>query len=161
EILKKEFSGSCIDRVEQFERRALAWKLEEELFTLTELRPFEWNPLWYDTQLEIDFLFERDFAPLDVRVRSAMMRMRGIGAALAIARQNLLTHLDRTILEISLTVFEGRLEQYDKLLERYCSSLKGTTLYQEFEEVVMDAHMALSNFIAAVKHVVLPIAKYD
>src|SRR5437870_10940411 len=49
EILKKEFSGSCIDRVEQFERRALAWKLEEELFTLTELRPFEWNPLWYDT----------------------------------------------------------------------------------------------------------------
>lgn len=67
----------------------LKLNLERVVFEDTELREFEWNPLYYNMGNAIYALVARDFAPLDERLRSLKSRLEGIPAVVAAARANL------------------------------------------------------------------------
>src|SRR5688500_4374770 len=71
DILHKEFDRVSMDPTSSFERSALSWKIDEELFRYNSLREFEWNPMYYNQQVSVNHLFERDYSPLESRSRSA------------------------------------------------------------------------------------------
>jgi uncharacterized protein (DUF885 family) len=69
----------------------LRLELEAMLFTLTEERPYDWNPLAYNDSLanSIYAFVARDFAPADVRLRAAARRLEAIPRVLEQIRANL------------------------------------------------------------------------
>src|SRR5207249_7412293 len=111
------------DELTRFEHRALRWKLRDEIFRIKELRDYEWNPLLYGDHLELTHLLERDFAPIEQRLRSVLLRLRAYPRLLAVARQNLRSQLDRTIVETGLMALEGRLEYLEMMPAKYFGEL--------------------------------------
>ncbi len=149
------------DTLSRFECHAFDWKLRDEIFRLTELREFEWNPMVYNDQLELTHLTDRDFAPITERMRSVLSRLRSYPRVLAIARQNLSAQLDRTIVETAIEAFQGRLEFLDGLPDLTFGSIEDTALIQDLTDAIQGAKLAITSFIEAVQTVVLPHAMYD
>ena len=161
EILERDFGEESPDKTCRFECRALMWKLNDEIFRLTELRDFEWNPMVYNEQLELTHLLDREFAPISERMLAVLLRLRAYPRVLAVARQNLSTHIDRTIVETGLMALEGRLEFLDCLPTKYFSQLSNPTLVQDLSEAMQTAKLAISSFMEAIRSVVLPRSMYD
>jgi hypothetical protein len=149
------------DKLTRLEYLAITWKVNDEIFRLTEFRDFEWNPMIYNDLLELSHLLDRDFAPLQERLHSVVMRLRAYPRVLANARQNLKTRLDRTIVEVGLAALEGRLEQVDRLSRDYLTGAEPPSLLEDLSEATQSARMAIASFIQAVRDVVLPNALYD
>ncbi len=164
ETYETDFRGngrSPADDLGRFECRAIEWKLRDEIFRLTELRDFEWNPMVYNDHLELTHLTDRDFAPLSQRMRSVLARLRTYPRVLAVARQNLSARLDRTIVETAIEVFQGRLEFLDTIANRFFPSIEDSGLLEELNSAMQGAKLAVSSFIEAVQTVVLPNAMYN
>ncbi len=161
DILHKEFDRVSMDPTSSFERSSLSWKIEEELFRYNSLREFEWNPMFYNQQVSVNHLFERDYAPLDIRSRSALLRLRAIPRVLAVARQNLLNTVDKTIVETAIASFEGRLTYLDELPSAHLDNVTNPGLREMLDEAVQDAKMAIVSFIDSMRNVLLPQASYD
>jgi uncharacterized protein (DUF885 family) len=161
DILHKEFDRISMDPTSSFERSALSWKIDEELFRYNSLREFEWNPMFYNQQVSVNHLFERDYAPLDIRSRSALLRLRAIPRVLAVARQNLLNTVDKTIVETAIASFEGRISYLDELPSAHLNNVTNHGLREMLDEAVQDAKMAILSFIESMRNVLLPQASYD
>ncbi|PYK68681.1 MAG: DUF885 domain-containing protein [Verrucomicrobia bacterium] len=71
--------------------RLLKDKIDYQIFSLEELREWEWNPLVYNQSLanSIYLLVARDFAPAEQRVPNLRKRLEGIPAVIAQAKANL------------------------------------------------------------------------
>jgi hypothetical protein len=160
-VLERDFCGDTPDAQTRFECRVLEWKINDEIFRLTELKEFQWNPMVYNDQLEITHLLDRDFAPINERMRSVIARLRSYPRVLAVARQNLNTHLDRTIVETGLTALEGRGHFLDELPATYFGDITNKSLLEDLTEAIQTAKLALSSFADAVREVVLPQSLYD
>jgi hypothetical protein len=166
DVLERDYWGYSAarqpsDEIMRFECMAIHWKLKDEIFRMTELREFEWNPMVYNDQLEITHLIDRDFAPITERMRSVLLRLRAYPRVLAVSRQNLSTRLDRTIVETGLMALEGRLEYLDELPDRYFGQIEDPQLLLDLNEATQSAKLALSSFMDAVRTVVLPQSLYD
>jgi uncharacterized protein (DUF885 family) len=161
DTLERCYGKEVVDTIENFERSAIRWKLNEELFRIRELREFDWNPMFYDIALELRHLFHRDYASLEERTTAAIKRLRAMPRALAVARQNLSNALDRTILETAIASFDGRIVGFDNLPKESLKPLEGKPIYNEAIEALNEAKMALMSFISALKTVVLPESRYD
>jgi hypothetical protein len=163
-ILQRDFSGTTAtssNDQNRFECRLIEWKLRDEIFHLTELKELEWNPMAYNGQLELSHLIDRDFAPMTDRMRSVLARLRAYPRILAVARQNLASKLDRTIVETSIESLEGILQYLDVLPAKYEGKVQDGALLQDLSEAVPIARMAVSTFLEAIRTVVLPNAMYD
>src|SRR5207237_7723119 len=71
--------------------RLLKDKIDYQIFSLEELKEWEWNPLVYNQSLanSIYLLVARDFAPAEERVPNLRKRLEGIPAVIAQANANL------------------------------------------------------------------------
>jgi len=69
--------------------RILRDRLEGQIYSLTALREWEWNPMEYNPGGALYNLVARDFAPAEERVRSAIGRLNGVPAVVAAAKANL------------------------------------------------------------------------
>ena len=84
----------------------LASAVDERLFSLTELREHEWNPLLHNPAVLIDGLVARDFAPAAERLDAVVERLRKVPDALATAEQ-VLTECPRIHVETALSQLDG------------------------------------------------------
>ncbi len=159
-LLTKHFSDKA-DKTNHFECRALEWKINDEIFRLTELKDFEWNPMVYSDQLEIMHLIDRNFAPITERMRAVLARLRAYPRVLAIARQNLSAYMDRTIVETGLMALEGRLGYLERLPDLTFGEIQDAELVQDLTQAIQTAKLAISSFAQAIRTVVLPHAMYD
>ncbi|HEY3873837.1 MAG TPA: DUF885 family protein, partial [Candidatus Kapabacteria bacterium] len=157
----KSASPGTANDIARFECRMLDWKLRDEIFRLTEFREFEWNPMVYNDQLELNQLIDRDFASLPIRLRSVLARLQAYPRVLAIARQNLSLHLDRTIVETSIESLEGRLDYLSSLPKEFLGKLDDTLLEHDLMDALETARLAVQSFIEAVRTVVLPDSMYN
>jgi uncharacterized protein (DUF885 family) len=71
--------------------RLLKDKIDYQIFSLEELKEWEWNPLVYNQSLanSIYLLVARDFAPAERRIPNLRKRLEGIPAVIAQAKANL------------------------------------------------------------------------
>ncbi|WP_239470211.1 DUF885 domain-containing protein [Archangium violaceum] len=74
-----------------FDVRILENAIRAELFELEESRDWQRDPMLYTRTIAtgLSSLSEREFAPVEERVRSLMARMEGIGSVVAAAKANL------------------------------------------------------------------------
>lgn len=79
----------AFDTEERVDREILAHHLRRRVFELTELQEHAWNPLEANPGTALYLLTAREFAPHEVRMRSAAGRLAAIPAALAHARADL------------------------------------------------------------------------
>ena len=149
------------DETTNFECRVLSWKIDDEIFRLTELKDFEWSPMVYNEQLEIMHLVDRDFAPLKNRMRSVLARLEAYPRVLAVARQNLSAHLDRTIVETGIEALEGRLSYLDQLPDIIFGELNDPALQAQLTQAIQTAKLTIASFVDAVRTVVLPMSMYN
>ena len=167
-ILERDFSGASAvhvptDDLTRFECRMIEWKLRDEIFRLTELKEFEWNPMAYNNQLELSHLIDRDFAPITERMRSVLARLRAYPHSRRGAAKSLGSKLDRTIVETSIESLEGILQYLDQLPAKYEGKIEDPAL------ALAELHWKPSpargsrfpGFLEAVRTVVLPNAMYD
>lgn len=161
ELLERDFDAVSMDATSSFERRALAWKIDEELFRYNSLREFEWNPMFYNQQVSVNHLFERDYAPLEHRAQLALLRLRAIPRVLAVARQNLLPIIDKTIVETAISSMNGRITYLDELSQTKLEQLSESWLRDSMDEAIQDAKMAIVSFVDSMRNVLLPQASYD
>ena len=75
--------------VNSVDYRILHTRLESAIFRADEIREHEWNPLAYNIAGAIYELIARDFAPLEVRLRSAAGRLKHVPDVVAAAKANL------------------------------------------------------------------------
>lgn len=77
--------------------------IEESIFSVEELREYEWNPLTYNVGGSIYGLIARDFAPEEERLRNLAGRLAAVPAVLVAAKQNLVNpprvHTETAILQ--------------------------------------------------------------
>ena len=78
-----------LSKVNNVDARILKHNLEAKIFSIDELREYEWNPLVYNVGGAINDLISRDFAPLKDRLMSAKSRLEQIPNVVAAAKSNL------------------------------------------------------------------------
>ncbi len=86
EIPPERLSGGS-----RFDHRILEHAIRAQLLELEEVRSWRRNPMTYNGVISggISSLSDRDFAPLEVRMRAMISRMAGVPAVIAAAEQNL------------------------------------------------------------------------
>ena len=90
----------------QVDAQILASRLKLILFTATEIREHEWNPMAANPGRAIYLLIARDFAPLAERLRSVARRLAAVPEALAAAR-GAAGSMPRVHIETALGQFAG------------------------------------------------------
>jgi uncharacterized protein (DUF885 family) len=91
--------------------RMLMENIDEQIFTITELKEYEWNPLNYtqDVGNSIAPLIYQEFAPLDVRMHSTAGRLRRIPHYLDQAKA-LLKNPSKLNVETAINQNQGNIE---------------------------------------------------
>ena len=80
---------SKLSKVNNIDARIMKHNLEGKLFSIDEVRSYEWNPMTYNVGSALNDLISRDFAPLKTRLMNAKSRLMGIPAVVAAAKANL------------------------------------------------------------------------
>src|SRR5437762_4021091 len=88
--------------------RLLMDKIDYQIFSLEELKEWEWNPLVYNQSLanSIYLLVARDFAPAEQRIPNLRKRLEGIPTVIAQAKANL-THSPKIYTETAIEQTQG------------------------------------------------------
>lgn len=99
---------SALDFQSAIDAEALASMLGGDLQSLSELRPWQNNPMFYAglPGMAIDGLMKRDFAPVQDRLRSIMARLDQVPALYAAARANL-DNPPRELTDLALRMARG------------------------------------------------------
>lgn len=137
--------------------RILRNRLEAQIYALSVLREWEWNPMRYNPGDALYQLVARDFAPPEQRLKAAIGRLDGVPAVMAAARANLKNpprvHTETAIAQLKGTIAlisTGQLEQ----LAKSVPALEG-----EFRPAQKKAVASLQEEVEWMQKELLPNAK--
>lgn len=105
----KEFNDiSKLTGANQIDLRILRENIEDEIFSLEELKDADWNPLVYNQSLAngLYLLVARDFAPAEQRIPNLRTRMERIPKVIEQAQENL-KHSPRIYTETAIEQVQG------------------------------------------------------
>ncbi len=115
-------AGGPLSLGDEVDRQVLMRALERRLFDLEVLRAQAWDPLLANPGTAIYSLLARDFAPIEVRLRSVAGRLRAIPESLHDARAAS-AEMPRVHVETAIAQFRGTLTLLATELERALASL--------------------------------------
>src|ERR1700677_5330803 len=99
---------------ERFDREYLLAVVDRDLFW-TEKAKFPFiNPAWYIDKLDPDMYLNRNYAPLDVRMKAYIKYARGIPKMVNDIKANLQLPLPKTYVELGIAQFGGLATFYTK-----------------------------------------------
>ena len=99
---------------ERFDREYLLAVADRDLFWLEKAKfPFT-NPAWYISNIDPDMYLNRNYAPLDVRMKAYIKYARGIPKMVKDIKENLQSPLPKTYVELGIAQFGGMAEFYSK-----------------------------------------------
>jgi uncharacterized protein (DUF885 family) len=105
-VALSEVDTGDLDAAEQADHAILTSMVERNLFELTELRSYEWDPLRHNPGMFLYALISRPFAPLEQRLDSLAQRLEQIPDLLAVAR-GVLRDCPQIHLETAVKQFAG------------------------------------------------------
>jgi uncharacterized protein (DUF885 family) len=156
---------ASLTRDEQIDRRILREQLAAMRFDEETLDEASWNPLMYVYLFGAGLfsLLAREFAPVDVRLRSAAARMRALPAALDQARARLDAGgprpISRVHAEKAIERLPGIVELADTAVEEAASQETG--LRDEVRAAADGVRAAVAKFEAWLREELLPHATGD
>jgi len=131
---------------ERFDREYLLAVVDKDLFWLEKAKyPFS-NPYWYLSQIDPDMYLNRNYAPLDVRMKAYIKYARGIPKMVADIRTNLQAPLPKTFVELGIAQYGGLAEFYSKDVAPVFASVNDPALQKQLTDVNTAAAQAMSDF---------------
>src|SRR5207237_10654069 len=90
------------------------------------------NPGYYPFSLSPDIYIDREYAPLEQRLRAYTKYLKAVPSATARARENLRTPMPRTFVTLGHGIFGGMARFYEKDAPAVFASVKDARLQEEF-----------------------------
>lgn len=146
-----------LDRSVADDRELLMNSIRSQLLSLETIRMWEKNPDNYPSGVtgSIFSLMERDFAPVDTRLRAATARERLIPAVLADGKKNL-KNPPRIYTEIALDQIDGTISFFQSDVPAAFSAATDSKAKAEFTQANAAVIVALKDYAAWMKSDLLP-----
>jgi uncharacterized protein (DUF885 family) len=132
---------------ERFDREYLLAVVDKDLFWLEKAKfPFS-NPAWYTDKIDPDMYLNRNYAPLDVRMKAYIKYARGIPKMVTDIKANLQLPMPKTYLELGIAQYGGFAEFYTKNVAATFASVSDPDLQKQ----LADANAAAAQAMTALK----------
>jgi uncharacterized protein (DUF885 family) len=129
---------------ERFDRAYLLAVLDKDLFWI-EKTPFPFsNPGWYIDRIDPDVYLNRNYAPLDVRMKAYIKYARGIPRVAAAIKENLKSPLPKTYVELGIAQFGGLADFYSKNVAAIFASIADPDLQKQLTDADTAAAAAMN-----------------
>src|SRR5579859_6669657 len=137
------FDTAALDKRQRFEREYLVSHITGELFWLEVAESPSRNPGYYAGALSPDVYTDREYAPLDQRLRAFTKYLRAVPAAAERVRANLRTPMPRPFAQLGHTIFGGMAHFYEKDAPAVFAEVKDADLQRELAEATVQATAAM------------------
>ena len=108
---------------ERFDRDYLLAVVDRDLFWLEKAKFPSSNPAWYIEKIDPDMYLNRNYAPLDVRMKAYIKYARGIPKVVNDIKANLQSPMPKTYVELGIAQFGGLAEFYSKNVSPFFASV--------------------------------------
>jgi uncharacterized protein (DUF885 family) len=130
---------------ERFDREYLLAVVDRDLFWMEKAKyPFR-NPAWYIDKIDPDMYLNRNYAPLDVRMKAYIKYARGIPQMAKDIKENLQSPLPKTYVELGIAQYGGLAEHYSKNVAAIFASVSDPDLQKQLKDADMAAAAAMND----------------
>jgi len=146
----------------RLDRIVLDRRIDRELLELEDVRSWRTNPNVYVDLVSgpILALLQRDYAPINTRVRAATRRLKAVPEVLRAARLNL-QHPSRIATEVAIAQSAGVIELYRTTVPALTAACHDPTLVADLTEADTSAAQAVEEFRTFLSADLLPRADGD
>jgi uncharacterized protein (DUF885 family) len=128
---------------ERFDREYLLAVADKDLFWIEKTKfPFT-NPAWYIDKLDPDMYLNRNYAPLDVRMKAYIKYARGIPKMVNDIKANLQPPLPKSYVELGIAQFGGLATFYSKDVAPVFASVSDPDLQKQLSDADTAAAQAM------------------
>jgi uncharacterized protein (DUF885 family) len=128
---------------ERFDREYMLAVVDKDLFWLEKAKfPFS-NPGWYIDKIDPDMYLNRNYAPLDVRMKAYIKYARGIPKMANDIKANLQSPLPKTYVELGIAQYGGLAEFYAKNVTPVFASVSDPDLQKQLSDADTAAAQAM------------------
>jgi uncharacterized protein (DUF885 family) len=156
-----KFDPTKLSQRQSIDLRILRAAVKKELFQMQEMSAFERNPMIYAGAADLNVYVQRNFAPLEDRVRSLVAIESQIPNILIAARTNLKEALPKPYVELAIQIARGSADFLKKDLPAAIGGLKDEQLRAAFLKSNRRAATALADYAAWLEREKLPKASLD
>ena len=156
-----KFDPSKLSSRQSFDLKILQTAIKKELFQIQDMSVFERNPMVYARAADVNVYVQRNFAPLEDRVRSLTAIESQVPNILIAARTNLNDVLPKPYVELAIQIAKGSSDFLKKNLVEAVAALKDERIRAEFLDSNRKAANALADYAAWLEREKLPKASSD
>ena len=156
-----KFDPTKLSQRQSIDLRILQAAVKKELFQMQDISVFERNPMVYARAADLNVYVQRNFAPLEDRVRSLVAIESQVPNILIAARTNLNEVLPKPYVELAIQIARGSSDFLKKDLPAAISGLKDERLRAAFQDSNRRAATALSDYAAWLEREKLPKASLE
>jgi len=156
-----KFDPSKLSPRQSFDLKILQTAIKKELFQIQDMSVFERNPMVYARAADVNVYVQRNFAPLEDRVRSLTAIESQVPNILIAARTNLNDVLPKPYVELAIQIAKGSSDFLKKNLVEAIAALKDERIRAEFLDSNRKAANALADYAAWLEREKLPKASSD
>jgi hypothetical protein len=152
------FDVSSLSPGMYYDYRILLNGIQKEIFDFEVMEYFRLNPMIYAGALDVSIYIDRDFAPLEDRLKSIIAIENEASRIFAHAKLNLADSLAEPFIKTAILIANGFVEFLEGDLVLALKDVKNDSLMQEFELANKNASMELKAFAAFLENEKLPMA---
>lgn len=156
-----KFDPTKLSPRQSIDLRILQAAVKQELFQMQDISVFERNPMVYARAADLNIYVQRNFAPLEDRVRSLIAIESQVPNILIAARTNLKEVLPKPFVELAIQIARGSSDFLKKDLPAAIAGLKDEQLRGAFQVSNRKAANALTDYAAWLEREKLPKASLD
>ena len=156
-----KFDPNQLGPRQSLDLRILQAAVKKELFQMQDMSIFERNPMVYARAADVNVYVQRNFAPLEDRVRSLVAIESQIPNILIAARTNLNEVLPKPYVELAIQIARGSSDFLKKNLVAAIAGLKDERILAAFQDANRRAANALTDYAAWLEREKLPKASQD
>jgi uncharacterized protein (DUF885 family) len=156
-----KFDPSKLSPRQSLDLRILQAAIKQELFQMQDMSIFEQNPMSYARAADVNVYVQRNFAPLEDRVRSLVAIESQIPNILIAARTNLNDVLPKPYVELAIEIAKGASDFLKKDLVAAIAGLKDEQIRVAFQDANRRAANALADYAAWLEREKLSKASSD
>src|SRR6266508_4099365 len=156
-----KFDPTKLSPRQSIDLRILQAAVKKELFQMQDISVFERNPMVYARAADVNIYVQRNFAPLEDRVRSLIAIESEVPNILIAARTNLNEVLPKPYVELAIQIARGSSDFLKKDLPAAVAGLKDEQLRGAFQVSNRKAANALTDYAAWLEREKLPKASLD
>jgi uncharacterized protein (DUF885 family) len=130
---------------ERFDREYLIAVVDRDLFWMEKAKFPSSNPSWYIDKIDPDMYLNRNYAPLDVRLKAYIKYVRGIPKMVNDIKANLQPPLPKTYVELGIAQFGGLATFYSKDVTPVFASVSDPDLQKQLSDADTAAAQAMDD----------------